>query len=96
METATRLPNGRQERENLKDGEKGYGWTGLAACTWQSKEAINHEDNASSPLSEPQSLGWRVVFGGGKASDERGGTSRRAEDKQKVYGGQRREGPGKK
>lgn len=27
-----------------------------AACTWQSKEAINHEDNASSPLSEPRSL----------------------------------------
>lgn len=37
-------------------GKEG-GWTDSAACTWQSKEAINHEDNASSPLSEPRSLG---------------------------------------
>lgn len=33
------------------------------ACTWQSKEAINHEDNASPPLSELRSLGWRGFLG---------------------------------
>lgn len=38
------------------------GWT-LAACSWQSKEAINHEDNASPPLSEPRSLGRWVLLG---------------------------------
>lgn len=45
--------------EGEKRGGRGKegGWTDSAACTWQSKEAINHEDNASSPLSEPRSLG---------------------------------------
>jgi len=41
------------------------------ACTWQSKEAINHEDNASSPLSEPGSLGWRALLGADEYWQER-------------------------
>lgn len=38
-------------------------------------------------VGELRSLGWRTVFEGSQ-SDERGGTSRRAEDKQKEYEGQ--------
>lgn len=42
------------------------------ACTWQSKEAINHEDNASSPLSELRSLGRRGFHGRDERRRKRG------------------------
>lgn len=41
------------------------------ACTWQSKEAINHEDNASPPLSKPRSLGWRALLVADEAAGKR-------------------------
>lgn len=54
------------EEKSLEVGEKGVGLgTESAACTWQSKEAINHEDNTSSPLS-----GSYGVWGGGLSSKE--------------------------
>ncbi|KYN16884.1 hypothetical protein ALC57_10863 [Trachymyrmex cornetzi] len=46
--------------EHIREDE---GRVDLPACTWQSKEAINHEDNESSPLSELWSLGWRSFLG---------------------------------
>lgn len=70
------------EREGEKRGGRGGegGWTGSAACTWQSKEAINHEDNASSPLSEPRSLGVEGCLGRKRRTKEES-----TEDKQKEY-----------
>lgn len=67
------------------------------ACTWQSKEAINHEDNASPPLSELRS--WDR----GVSSEETNGERRERERERRFVGQaeeeyerQRREGPRKK
>lgn len=51
--TYGRTGRGREEGGREGGGESSGGLS--PACTWQSKEAINHEDNASPPLSEPRS-----------------------------------------
>lgn len=71
-----------RERESRSGREREGRRVDSPACTWQSKEAINHEDNASPPLSEPRSLGWRVLRG----RDEAGAKKRETEsvvDKEK-------------
>lgn len=97
---------GRQEEEKRGGRGKEGGWTDSAACTWQSKEAINHEDNASSPLSEPRSLGVEGCLRRKRRAkeEEQAGvprTSRRntkgeGRRGEREAGRQRREGPGKK
>lgn len=89
------------EGEKRGGGGGEGGWTGSAACTWQSREAINHEDNASSPLSEPRSLGVeRAVLEGRNEGERKRRVPRGHKQKEYEEGGrgarQRREGPGKK
>lgn len=96
-----------QERKHRalhgKEGEGGNGRVDSPACTWQSKEAINHEDNAEPPLSEPRSLGWRALLVADEAAREqrkrdraRKGPKEDPKNKQEEYERQRREGPRKK
>ena len=91
----------RERREKLGGWRKG-GWVReptTAACTWQSKEAINHEDNTSSPLSEPRCLGLEDCLRR-KAKRKRRKRRDEHEGRGQAEGirgaGERREGPGKK
>jgi len=60
------------------------------ACTWQSKEAINHQDNASPPLSEPRSLGWKALLVADEAARERRRKRQRGREREEEYERRRR------
>jgi len=58
----------KHKRANIEHIRENEGRVDSPACTWQSKEAINHEDNASPPLSEDYG-----VWDGGASSAEMNG-----------------------